>query len=93
LNSLSKHLLSHGSNTPGSLLLGPLPCAAIGSEALLVHMAHEQHRVRLRPVMELSSLDIGLIHYLSRQFDLTVRNAFRCSILKIKSLSEMKCVS
>ena len=93
MNSLSKHLGSHGSNSPDSLLLGPLPCAAISSEALVMDMTHKQHRVRIWPVMELSGLGMELIHYLSLQFDLPVRDAFWRSISKLKGLNNMKCAS
>ena len=75
------------------MLLGPLPCASIGSKALLMDMAHQQHRVSLLLVMELSGLGMELIHYLSRQFDLPVRDAFWRSIPKLKGLSNMKCAS
>ena len=75
------------------MLLGPLPCAAIGSKALVMDMAHKQHRVRIWPVIELSGLGMELIHYLSRQFDLPLQDAFRRSIPKLKGLSNMKCAS
>ena len=80
MHSLSKHLCSHGSNIPGSLLLGPLPCAAIGSETLLMNMAHQPQGVRICPVMELSGLGMELIDCLSNQFGLPVKNTFRRSI-------------
>ena len=44
-------------------------------------------------VMELSGLGMELILYLSRQFDLPVRDAFWRSIPRLKSLSNMKCAS
>ena len=43
--------------------------------------------------MELSGLGMELIHYLSRQFDLPVKNAFWRSIPKLKGLINMKCAS
>ena len=43
--------------------------------------------------MELNGLGMELIHYLSRQFDLPVRNTFWRSILKLKRLSNMKGTS
>ena len=43
--------------------------------------------------MELSGLGMELIHYLSRQFDLPVRDAFWRSIPKLNGLSKMKCAS
>ena len=44
-------------------------------------------------VMELSGLGMELIYYLSRQFDLPIRDALRRSIPKLTSLSNMKCAS
>ena len=44
-------------------------------------------------VMELNGLGMELIHCLSRQFDLPVRNAFWRSIPKLKGLSNMKGTS
>ena len=43
--------------------------------------------------MELSGLGMELIHYLSSQFDLPVKNTFGRSIPKLKGLSNMKCAS
>ena len=39
--------------------------------------------------MELSGLSMELIHYLSRQFDLPLQDAFRRSIPKLKGLSNV----
>ena len=75
------------------MLLGPLPCASIGSKALLMDMAHQQHRVILLLVMELSGLCMELIHCLSRQFDLPISDSFWRSISKLKGLNNMKCAS
>ena len=44
-------------------------------------------------VMELSDLSMELVHYLSRQFDLPIRDAFWRSIPKLKGLSSMKSTS
>ena len=43
--------------------------------------------------MELSGLGMELIHYLSRQFDLPVKDAFWRSTPKLKGLSNMKDTS
>ena len=43
--------------------------------------------------MELSGLGIELIHYLSRQFDLPVRDYFWRSIPNLNGLSNMKYTS
>ena len=56
-------------------------------------MAHQQHRVSLLLVMELSGLCMELINCLSRQFDLPLKDAFRRSIPKLKGLSNMKCAN
>jgi hypothetical protein len=42
--------------------------------------------------MELSSFDMRLIHYLSRQFEMTARNPFTI-IPKLKSLRKTKSIT